>query len=129
MEKIVPERRRHGKSTRILDTSILNTMYRSPEVTDHVYHPAVLHEIGATQPWGLICAECVRGKRKGHVIFLRLVIPETGKPHWVRFDQFVKRVMTAANPLVPEFVKRVLPSDAWATIHCALHLEGLDTTV
>jgi hypothetical protein len=126
LEKLIPTRRHHGKSTRVLDRSVLEAMNRSPEVTSHVYHPAVLHVLAPERPENLICAECVRGKRKGHVMLLRLVTTQAEKPYWVRFDRVAKKALTASNALMRDFVKRVLPHDVWAIVHRELHLNEVN---
>lgn len=126
LEKLIPTRRHHGKSTRVLDRSVLQAMNRSPEVTSHVYHPAVLHVLALERPENLVCAECVRGKRKGDVMLLRLVTTQAQRSYWVRFDPLAKKVLTASNVLMRDFVKRILPHDVWAIVHRELHLNEVN---
>ena len=128
IQKLAPKQKRHGKWAFILNEDLLKDPSQLQELTSNCYHPAVLHELAAIGCEGPVFAECVRRKRKGHLMLLQLIAGPNGRRYWVRTNDLVSKMMKLSGEFIPSSFRQLLPGDAWAKIHNELHLDeiGID---
>jgi len=125
IQKVAPNQRRHGKSTRVVQWDVIEVLGQSPELNDNIYHPAILHDLVAIGWRGHVFAEIVRGNRKGRLMALQLLTKPNGTRVWVRIDNLAKAMMKASADFLGSSFRELLGEEAWTRIHYALRLNEI----
>lgn len=126
IQKLVPERKRHGKQTRTVDKDvIMKRINLLQEVRDGLYHPSILHELAELEYREPLLAVSWRKKCNHRLIPLMLATNPYGRHCWVRIDNLAKKMMNNIEKMFITSLKEILPNNVWATVHTELHLDEI----
>ena len=96
---------------RVYQSSIIAALSNAEEVMEHLYEPAILHEIAAHGSSGWVQALRIKGKkrRRRSIINLKPFVWPDGCVRWVAIDGFVLALRERMEAVFPLHITKSLP--------------------